>query len=1469
MKKGMRKRSSHQKAPMAAIKQAASIAIQQSNWRAAQLSLDQAEPAPGNSEDPQILKMQAQIYHGTGQSEAAITLFKKALQLEPNQPECHYYLSLLYTRRFELTVALKHAKAALELAPSVAEFNFQLGNVLQLLDRKTEALEVMQELLKKAPNDSRYWNNTGTIYSSVGKREQATECFRNAMQLDSKNIEAFANYIIFLHYDPNKTRDEIYNSCMLWQEHHESINSKVHDHIEKSPDKKLNIGMISDGFHSHPVGQMIISSIEKLPKQGFNLHCYTNSEKSDHITDRFKNISTFNIVGHLNNEGLSEKISNDKIDILIDLAGYNRGTRMPALALKPSPVIVKWVGGLINTCALDTIDYLISDNIETPDGEDRFYTERLIRMPGDYICYDPPLYAPEVKNLPALKNNAITFGCFNNPMKINDTVLKNWSEILHAVKKSRIFLKGSEYSTKELKDEIIKKFEQFGIDQKRIIMEGFSPHNELLECYNRIDIALDPWPYSGGLTTCEALLMGVPVVTMPGPTFAGRHSATHLVNAGMPELVTHSWDEYRARVIELASDLDSLATIRSHLRTILLQSPVCDADAFAAHLNNALRAIWQRYCEGKQPEALSFNEQGEVLFADETEPMQLQHPEAPEPDDNSEFKWEFQGKVIAIDHGGQLMDMPTVKQMLDLGTLELIEFDPASNYLKHPLRQHKSVHYYPNVALGDGQPATLYACQAPERSGTLKPAPHEYMPEKLQQELNVLAELPIGTVALDKVSELPSVDWLVLDDLNDAALILENGEATLEDTLLIHVKLAFQPTHIRQPNFAEVAHWASRNGFRFYCFSNHHESTPVPQSVIGANRYADELIDAGAIFIPDHKRMELLDSNKKKKLAFLSHSIYGYKGLGYEVLSSIDQSLADGYMQYNTERLENQLRPHVPQKGRRIKPTIASLSLSDENKPKQPSIVADSMDWDIKGKINVVDIGANPIDGTPPYKGLLDRGYISLIGFEPQKEALKKLNIQKGPDEKYLPYAVGDGTGKILYLCQAEGMTSTLEPNFELLNHFQGYPDWAKVKQKLNIDTYRLDDIDEVPPIDWLKIDIQGGELAVFKNAEEKLKNCLVIQTEVNFIPLYKDQPLFAEIDQWMRAHGFMLHTLLEQRIRLFAPMVINNQIHQGINQLTTADAVYIKDFSNIKDNDRLLKLACIMHEAYGSYDLSFLLLNNATKTKHRSLSISPDKYLKRLKKNSIEINKKTKTAPSTLENVFIVGCGHTGTTLMATILGSHSKVRTIERETSWFLGNKNVFEQEYNKEASTAIKEGKSHICEKTPRHLYKINEISKIFEGAKFIIMVRNPLDVTASLKRRSGNFDSALKRCFEDQSTSISFKEKPNTLIVHYEDLVNDTKKTLQEACHFLNLDYESDMMSYHEKPKEWFGIHNPTETDGIGEKNHIIRRAWQMNQPIKNNNGKWKEILTEKEQGAVLEKCKIIFSGLGYTNNGQNP
>ncbi len=245
-------------------------------------------------------------------------------------------------------------------------------------------------------------------------------------------------------------------------------------------------------------------------------------------------------------------------------------------------------------------------------------------------------------------------------------------------------------------------------------------------------------------------------------------------------------------------------------------------------------------------------------------------------------------------------------------------------------------------------------------------------------------------------------------------------------------------------------------------------------------------------------------------------------------------------------------------------------------------------------RVKVVDIGANPIDDAPPYSGMLRNGIAELVGFEPNPTALAKLQAAKGPNETYLPYAVCDGQRHTLNFCQAQGMTSLLEPNAAVLNLFHGFPQWSQVTAKAELDTVRLDDIPETAGVDMIKIDIQGGELMAFKNAEARLKDALVIQTEVEFLQMYVGQPLFSEVEIFLRQRGFMFHRFFPMVSRVIAPMLVGGSIYAGMSQMVWADAIFVRDLTRLDllTDRQLLSFAAIVHECYQSLDMTLHLLN-------------------------------------------------------------------------------------------------------------------------------------------------------------------------------------------------------------------------------------------------------------------------------------
>jgi FkbM family methyltransferase len=237
----------------------------------------------------------------------------------------------------------------------------------------------------------------------------------------------------------------------------------------------------------------------------------------------------------------------------------------------------------------------------------------------------------------------------------------------------------------------------------------------------------------------------------------------------------------------------------------------------------------------------------------------------------------------------------------------------------------------------------------------------------------------------------------------------------------------------------------------------------------------------------------------------------------------------------------------------------------------------------------IVDVGANPIDGDPPYKAMLAVGLCEVIGFEPQPAALQRLEQKKGPLERYLPYALADGTERMLHVCELEGMTSLLVPDPAHLALFNLFPTWGVVKQRIPVKTRKLDDIGEIAALDFLKMDVQGVEREVLAHGQAKLKDTVVIQTEVSFVPLYKDQPSFGDMDLALRAMGFLPHSVTGTKIWPIAPMVVGDTPNRGIRQLLETDMVYVRDFTNpdAMAAEQWKHLALVAHHCYGSYDLA------------------------------------------------------------------------------------------------------------------------------------------------------------------------------------------------------------------------------------------------------------------------------------------
>lgn len=545
-----------------------------------------------------------EIYRDQGDLEQAMKLFDITLKIEENHIRAMLEKADIYKKKGNLEEAIQNLEQAEEIHGDQTSIGVSKAEIYKSRGKYDDAIVLYEELLKKHPDSGALRVNYALCLQEVSRFDQSEKNYRRAIQDMKDPRNAISNYLMGLHYNPRNSKEYIYNEHVRLGKAFTSQNGEgrpVPDDV--NPDKRLKVGFVSGGFRRHPVGWMIAGALEQLPDKDFDLYCYTTNNKFDFVTRRIhQNIDTWRSVVGYSSDVIENIIREDELDILVDLSGHSADNCLEVMANEPAPVIVKWVGGLFNTTGLDAFDFLITDKYESPEGEGEYYTEKLVRMPDDYITFAPPAYASNVNPLPAKEKGFITFGCFNNPTKVNDVVLKHWAEIMSQVPESYLYLKSKQYDTASFRAQILEIMGAEGIPEERIEFEGQTSHDDHLAAYNKIDIALDPWPYSGGLTTCEALYMGAPVITMPGPTFAGRHSTTHLMNAGLQQWVTDSWEEYSEKVIALANDLVELQRWRSTLRQKLRKSPVCDNKRFGAHLSVAFREMWKQRIEGYQNE---------------------------------------------------------------------------------------------------------------------------------------------------------------------------------------------------------------------------------------------------------------------------------------------------------------------------------------------------------------------------------------------------------------------------------------------------------------------------------------------------------------------------------------------------------------------------------------------------------------------------------------------------------------------------------------------------------------------------------------------------------------------------------------------------------------------------------------------------------------------------------------------------
>lgn len=470
--------------------------------------------------------------------------------------------------------------------------------ILGKMGELTVAERMCSHALKLDPTNSDVYCNLGNIYKDQGNIEEALSYYRKALSLAPKNSIAASNLLLCLNYSNNNPQ-KVFNEHREWERRFRQTSIITETTIGKIASKKpkLNIGYLSADFRIHSVGYFIEPIIKNHNKSKFNIFCYADVAAPDAITEDIRQCCTeWRQIYNSPDSEIISMIKNDNIDILVDLAGHSGDNKLTVFLSKPVPIQVTYLG-YPNTTGLSTMDYRFTDRWADPPFTDVFYTEKLWRLPKGFLSYKPPENVPDIIEIPVVKNSYVTFGSFNNIAKISPETISTWSEILSSVPNSKLIIKAKPFNDLNILNTYKKKFISQKIDQDRLLFKGHSlTMKEHLDTYNHIDIALDTFPYNGTTTTCEALLMGTPVITLMGDRHAGRVGNSLLNLIGLPKLIAQDMENYKEIAFSLSDDINYLTELTQTLRTRFLQSNLCDGKTFTKFLESAYLKMWEYYC---------------------------------------------------------------------------------------------------------------------------------------------------------------------------------------------------------------------------------------------------------------------------------------------------------------------------------------------------------------------------------------------------------------------------------------------------------------------------------------------------------------------------------------------------------------------------------------------------------------------------------------------------------------------------------------------------------------------------------------------------------------------------------------------------------------------------------------------------------------------------------------------------------
>jgi predicted O-linked N-acetylglucosamine transferase (SPINDLY family) len=535
-----------------------------------------------------------------GKLDEAVAAHREAINQKPDYAVGHSNLGVGLQEQGKLEEAVTAYRKAISLKPQFAEAHSNLGNALCQAGHLEAAVTACREAIGIKPDYAEAQCNLGVALQYQGKLDAAAAAYRKAIGVKPEHSTTLSNLLFCLNYAENVSNAELFAAHREWEERHGRAAVRFASHAnERDPQRRLRIGYVSPDFRVHSVAYFLEPLLAAHDRQAVEVFCYADVSRPDRLTEHMRQFAEHWLVSvGLSDDELAERIRSDGVDVLVDLAGHTADNRLRVFARKPAPVQVTWLG-YPNTTGLTAIDYRLVDPVTDPPGQSETWaSESLFRLDGGFLCYGGFADLPDPKPPPCLTSGTVTFGSFNNPAKLSTATMDAFARLIAAVPHARLLLKGKPLADPATRALYQTRLVERGVPAERLELIPALPSPVAhLAAYQLVDVALDPFPYNGTTTTCEALWMGVPVVTLRGDRHAGRVGASLLTQIGLTDLIAGSVDEYTAIAAALARDPARLAALRRSLRPRMLVSPLCDARAFARKMEAAFRMMWQRWCE--------------------------------------------------------------------------------------------------------------------------------------------------------------------------------------------------------------------------------------------------------------------------------------------------------------------------------------------------------------------------------------------------------------------------------------------------------------------------------------------------------------------------------------------------------------------------------------------------------------------------------------------------------------------------------------------------------------------------------------------------------------------------------------------------------------------------------------------------------------------------------------------------------